>query len=65
MKILVFIISLLMMFNPGKQEPKKIIKYIAFGDSYTICTGTNSDAEHWPYILTKHLNEAGIATELT
>lgn len=54
-----------MMFNPQKQEPKKTLKYIAFGDSYTICTGTNLVAEQWPTILTKHLSEAGIPTELT
>lgn len=65
MKILVIIISFFMMFNPQKQEPKKPLKYIAFGDSYTICTGTNLVAEQWPTILTKHLSEAGIATELT
>lgn len=65
MKLLIVISSLLMIFTQGNQEPKKALKYIAFGDSYTICTGTNTEAEHWPNILTKHLNEAGITTELT
>ncbi len=58
-------ISLLTMFFSEKQSSKKSLKYIAFGDSYTICTGTTTDAEHWPNILAKHLTEAGIATELT
>jgi acyl-CoA thioesterase-1 len=40
-----------------------IVKYIALGDSYTIGTGANTD-EAWPSLLTKHLNEAGIKTEL-
>lgn len=65
MKILFLTIYLLMTFTQQNQEPKKAIKYIAFGDSYTICTGTTSEAEHWPNILAKHLNDAGIATELT
>ena len=65
MKVLFLISCFMMMFATQKQQPKKAIKYIAFGDSYTICTGSNTEAEHWPNILTKHLNEAGIATELT
>ncbi len=65
MKLLIVTTSLLMIFTQKHQEPKKALKYIAFGDSYTICTGTNTEAEHWPNILAKHLNEAGITTELT
>lgn len=37
---------------------------MAFGDSYTICTGTKSEQEHWPNLLAKHLTESGIKTEL-
>jgi lysophospholipase L1-like esterase len=40
-----------------------IIKYIALGDSYTIGTGAKEN-EAWPVLLTKHLNDAGIKTEL-
>ncbi|MES2515507.1 MAG: SGNH/GDSL hydrolase family protein [Bacteroidota bacterium] len=65
MKIIAIILSLVIMFLPDKQEQKKPLKYIAFGDSYTICTGTNTDSEHWPNILAKHLKDAGIPTELT
>ena len=65
MKIVFLTTYLLMTFTQQNQEPKKTIKYVAFGDSYTICTGTTSEAEHWPNILTKHLNDAGIAIELT
>jgi len=39
------------------------IKYVPLGDSYTICTGA-SESESWPTILTKHLNEKGVKTEL-
>ena len=52
------------MFVSENQQPKKTYKYIAFGDSYTICTGTANSSQHWPTILTKHLNDEGIATEL-
>lgn len=65
MKILFLVSCFMMMFATQKQQPKKkTIRYIAFGDSYTICTGTTSKAEHWPTILTKHLSESGVATEL-
>ena len=46
------------------QQEKAPLKYIAFGDSYTICTGTSTNDEHWPDILAKHLSEAGIHTTL-
>ncbi len=46
------------------QTEKTPLKYIAFGDSYTICTGTSSDEQHWPNNLAKHLTEGGITTTL-
>jgi acyl-CoA thioesterase-1 len=46
------------------QNEKAPLKYIAFGDSYTICTGTQTAEQHWPDILAKHLSEGGIKTEL-
>lgn len=46
------------------QTDKKAISYVALGDSYTICTGTNSEVEHWPNILSKHLSDEGIITNL-
>lgn len=64
MKILSIIIWILLLFVPEKQESKKTINYIAFGDSYTICTGTSNSNEHWPTILSKHLTESGIKTKL-
>ena len=39
------------------------IRYVALGDSYTICEGALAD-ESWPVILTKHLREKGIDIEL-
>jgi len=39
------------------------VKYVALGDSYTIGTGADPK-DAWPILLTKHLNEAGIKTEL-
>jgi lysophospholipase L1-like esterase len=64
MKTVFILISLLALFTSQNPQSKKIYKYIAFGDSYTICTGTSSVDEHWPTILTKHLNELNITTEL-
>ncbi len=65
-----FIISLLaalvltgfIAFKTHKTSPNTI-KYVPLGDSYTICTGAN-ESESWPTILTKHLNEKGVKTEL-
>ncbi len=60
-----FIISGIMLITLlTNRTPEKKIRYVALGDSYTICTGTNNSIEQWPNILTKHLNEAGIKTEL-
>lgn len=42
---------------------KNKIRYVALGDSYTICEGASAD-ESWPVILTKHLNEKNIPVEL-
>ncbi|MES2565408.1 MAG: SGNH/GDSL hydrolase family protein [Bacteroidota bacterium] len=53
-----------MFLTPLFQRDKSALKYIAFGDSYTICTGTNAIDEQWPTILSKHLTEAGIKTDL-
>lgn len=39
------------------------IRYVALGDSYTICEGASWE-ESWPVILTQHLNEHSIPIEL-
>lgn len=48
---------------PVFKTPHEKIRYVALGDSYTICEGADPKAA-WPVILTQHLNEAGILTEL-
>jgi len=42
---------------------EKIIRYVALGDSYTICEGASWE-ESWPYLLTQNLNKNGINIEL-
>ncbi len=39
------------------------IRYIALGDSYTICTGA-TEAQSWPVLLTKQLKDAKVNIEL-
>ena len=39
------------------------IRYVALGDSYTICEGAKWE-ESWPFILTQHLNKEKIPIEL-
>ncbi len=61
-----FIILISVFLISGDMIEKKQtgpIKYVALGDSYTIGTGANIN-EAWPVLLTKHLNDAGIKTEL-
>jgi acyl-CoA thioesterase-1 len=54
-----FLISAFSMYT--KQDTS--VKYVALGDSYTIGTGAGEN-EAWPVLLTKHLNDAGIKTQL-
>lgn len=39
------------------------IRYIALGDSYTICTGA-TEAQSWPMLLSKQLKDAKVNIEL-
>lgn len=41
----------------------KPIRYVALGDSYTICEGAEWE-ESWPFLLTQNLNQIGIPFEL-
>ncbi len=49
--------------NNNKVFKSGTIKYIALGDSYTICEGADLN-ESWPKLLAEHLNEKGIPVEL-
>lgn len=49
--------------SSGKTAAGKSIRYVALGDSYTICQGA-SENESWPVILTRHLDEKGIPVTL-
>ncbi len=51
------------MFLNFRNNKNGVVKYVALGDSYTIGTGADP-SEAWPVLLTKHLNDAGIKTEL-
>lgn len=42
---------------------QQTIRYVALGDSYTICTGASAK-ESWPVLLTRHLQENKINIEL-
>ncbi len=42
-----------------KQATENTIRYVALGDSYTICEGASWE-ESWPFILTQHLNDAHV-----
>jgi acyl-CoA thioesterase-1 len=56
-------LALFTSFNKGIMTTTDTVKYVPLGDSYTICTGAK-EAESWPTIMAKHLNEKGIKTEL-
>lgn len=44
-------------------QNQKMIRYAAIGDSYTIGESVE-EAERWPNLMVKHLNENGIAIEI-
>lgn len=60
--LVISVFTTIVAFNT-RQTSTNTIKYIPLGDSYTICTGAN-EFESWPTLLTKHLNDKGIKTEL-
>jgi acyl-CoA thioesterase I len=51
------------MGNKNYPDDKTQIRYVALGDSYTICEGANWE-ESWPVILTERLSNAGIPIQL-
>lgn len=51
------------MGNKTAPDDSKIIRYVALGDSYTICEGASWE-ESWPVMLTERLSDAGIPIQL-
>ncbi len=51
------------MGNKTAPNDNKQIRYVALGDSYTICEGADWE-ESWPVILTEKLSNAGISIQL-
>lgn len=62
MKTLLCILPVLAIVSFAPTAGKKI-RYVALGDSYTICEGAKAE-EQWPTILTRHLKEKGLDIEL-
>lgn len=62
-KVLTGCLAFCFMVSLFSMKEDKKIKYVALGDSYTICEGAKTE-ESWPVILTRHLNEKGINIEL-
>ncbi len=64
LKSLLVILPLLpLACSSGKTAADKSIRYVALGDSYTICQGATEN-ESWPVILSRHLTEKGIPVTL-
>ncbi len=61
--LIVFCCTVAILFLCFRNMNDSVIKYVALGDSYTIGTGADPK-DAWPNLLTKHLNDAGIKTEL-
>jgi lysophospholipase L1-like esterase len=51
------------MGNKTSPDDTELIRYVALGDSYTICEGATWE-ESWPVILTERLSDAGIPIDL-
>lgn len=62
-----FIVGILLIISIDscqiKTMAQQTIRYVALGDSYTICTGAKEE-ESWPVLLTKHLKEKNVDIEL-
>lgn len=58
-----FQILLIILSIHFSQNGMNKIKYVALGDSYTICEGADYK-ESWPKLLAEHLDKNGIETEL-
>jgi acyl-CoA thioesterase I len=63
LKTILYLSVTVLTFTSFMSQNKETIRYFALGDSYTIGTGAKIN-ENWPTLLTKHLNGAGIKTEL-
>lgn len=61
--LFIFALSVNTMGNKTAPDDSKIIRYVALGDSYTICEGASWE-ESWPVILTERLSNAGIPVQL-
>lgn len=60
----IFIFAYPIVFMGNKTPPESIaIRFIALGDSYTICEGASWE-ESWPVIITEKLSSAGIPIQL-
>jgi len=59
----VFLSLLTLLVVKSSSAQKTPVRYVALGDSYTICTGTTAP-NSWPVLLTQQLNENKIITEL-
>lgn len=51
------------MNSESHKSGSKEIRYLPLGDSYTIGTGA-TEGNSWPEVLTRHLNDSGIAVEM-
>lgn len=56
----ILLFSLVTCFLPVSQSP---VRYVALGDSYTICTGAE-ESQSWPLLLSKHLKQQQVDIQL-
>jgi acyl-CoA thioesterase I len=59
MKKLILTICFSVAYLISMAQSSNTIRYVALGDSYTICEGVNT-SECWPNVLTKHLNKKDV-----
>lgn len=58
---IIILLPFLLVYSPCMKN--KNIRYVALGDSYTICEGASWE-QSWPFILTNNLKKSGIDIEL-
>lgn len=62
-KVLIILMSLNLSMMSQTPPDSYRDRYVALGDSYTVCTGA-TEAQSWPVLLSKHLKENKINIEL-
>jgi acyl-CoA thioesterase I len=64
MRYRIFALSISLLILTSFQTKMEKLLYLPLGDSYTICTGTKTEKETWPFLLSQHLTKTNYSCKL-